>query len=209
LEKGMSRKKQPQASPEISPDDAGLWQEVTESVTPLGGRVKAALPKRRRPVIRQRQEEEIDARMVYGGAGGEGPNDGPGQTSITRRHQRRLSKGAAEPDSILDLHGMTRAEAYRGLITHLPRAFERGERLVLVITGKGGKHFSQSGDVPVSQRKRDDFGLEDGVLKSALPDWLRGNDLNPYVAAFSLSADRHGGEGAFYVRLRRHKGGRK
>jgi DNA-nicking Smr family endonuclease len=36
-----------------------------------------------------------------------------------------------------------------------------------------------------------------------LPMWLAEPALAPYVAGFDIAAQGHGGEGAFYVRLRR------
>ena len=56
----MSPKKDTEKGPELDMDDVELWEEVTLSVTPLGARPKAALPKRRRPQIRRRDENDFD-----------------------------------------------------------------------------------------------------------------------------------------------------
>ncbi len=85
----------------------------------------------------------------------------------------------------LDLHGMTRDEAYRYLEVQLCIYKSRGYNCVLIITGKGhGK-----GD-----------GL--GVLKRKVPLWLEGTKFNKIVRSHSPASQRDGGEGALYVYLR-------
>jgi DNA-nicking Smr family endonuclease len=65
-------------------------------------------------------------------------------------------------------------------------------RLVLVITGKG-KAKSQPGPIPARV----------GVLRHQVPQWLRLAPLRPLVLHVEPAHRRHGGEGAYYVKLRR------
>ena len=44
---------------------------------------------------------------------------------------------------------------------------------------------------------------ERGVLRTMLPVWLNEPSLAPMVSGWSVAARGHGGEGAWYVRLRR------
>jgi DNA-nicking Smr family endonuclease len=60
------------------------------------------------------------------------------------------------------------------------------EAYFLLITGKG----SSSGG--------------DGVLRRAVPGWLATPPFRVLVSSHDLAAQRHGGAGALYVRLRRH-----
>ncbi|HEY8579356.1 MAG TPA: Smr/MutS family protein, partial [Beijerinckiaceae bacterium] len=60
--------------------------------------------------------------------------------------------------------------------------------VVLVVTGKGAPHA--------------DGWEERGVLRRQLPHWLSALDMRSIVIGFEPAADRHGGVGAFYVRLR-------
>jgi DNA-nicking Smr family endonuclease len=92
-----------------------------------------------------------------------------------------LRRGRLEPDSRIDLHGLTQDGAYRALVGFLSRAQAGGEKLVLVITGKGG------------------------VLRKALPLWLGERDMRALVAGANEAHVKHGGAGAFYVLLRRPK----
>ena len=73
----------------------------------------------------------------------------------------------------------------------LARVERRHDRTILVITGKGLK-------------KTDDMQILDrGVLRAMLPIWLSEPALAPFIAGWDMAAQAHGGEGAFYVRLRR------
>jgi DNA-nicking Smr family endonuclease len=63
---------------------------------------------------------------------------------------------------------------------------------VLVITGKGLKKLERDAAVIV----------ERGVLRAMLPLWLSEADIAPLIAGWDSAAQGHGGEGAFYVRLR-------
>ena len=45
--------------------------------------------------------------------------------------------------------------------------------------------------------------IERGVLRTMLPVWLNSPEFTPLVAGWDQSARQHGGEGAWYVRLKR------
>jgi DNA-nicking Smr family endonuclease len=62
----------------------------------------------------------------------------------------------------------------------------RDARLVLVITGKGGRSAG-----------------ERGVLKRYVPQWLNLPEFRTLVIGFEEAHIAHGGEGALYVRVRR------
>jgi len=98
-------------------------------------------------------------------------------------------------DGTLDLHGMRQDEAYAALTRYLRARAARGDRTILVITGKGLKKVD--GD-PTNI-------VERGVLRTMLPIWLSSPELMPLVAGWDQSAQGHGGEGAWYVRLRRQE----
>lgn len=106
------------------------------------------------------------------------PPSGP----VPSATDRGVRRGKVEIDSRLDLHGMTQVQAYKVLSTSIFRAAKRGERCLLVITGKGPR-------------------LE-GVLRTQLPAWLSGAELRPMIATYAPAHARHGGAGAWYVFLR-------
>ena len=69
---------------------------------------------------------------------------------------------------------------------------------MLVITGKGSR--SRGAGAPLS------FGEGAmGVLREALPGWINRPALRPLVLAFCAARPKHGGDGAFYVLLKRRR----
>ena len=107
--------------------------------------------------------------------------------------RRKVGRGRIEIDSRIDLHGMTQNEARSALHHFIHTRFARGDRTVLVITGKGVK---TDNDYIAAMTER-------GVLRTMLPVWLNEPSLAPMVSGWSVAARGHGGEGAWYVRLRR------
>lgn len=104
----------------------------------------------------------------------------------------RLKRGKLKPEARIDLHGMTQAEAHPALIGFILRSQAEGKRLVLVITGKG-KLRDEAPPLPVRH----------GVLRHNVPQWLRMAPVGQHVLQVTPAHVRHGGEGAFYVYLRR------
>lgn len=106
----------------------------------------------------------------------------------------RLRRGLLEPDAKLDLHGMTEAAAYRALGKFLTGARQRGNRLILVVTGKGNPKKEESASWMASKH---------GVLKQMVPRWLKEPELAAMIASTKAAHVRHGGGGALYVYLRK------
>lgn len=109
---------------------------------------------------------------------------------------RAMTRGRIDPEARIDLHGMTQAEAHPALTGFILASQAMGRRLVLVITGKG-------------DRQRDQgqwFARHSGVLRHQVPHWLTLPPLRTAVMQVSAAHARHGGEGAYYVYLRRPKG---
>ena len=106
----------------------------------------------------------------------------------------RLKRGKLTPDSRIDLHGMTVDRAHSALVPFILSAQARGARLVLVITGKGQREDPYD---PMPRRR--------GVLKTQVPMWLKMPPLSGAVLQVAPAHRRHGGEGAYYVYLRRRR----
>ncbi|WP_342150480.1 Smr/MutS family protein [Methylorubrum sp. SB2] len=119
------------------------------------------------------------------------PPAAPAPPGLERKERRGLERGTLAIEARIDLHGLYQAEAHAALVGFLMRARAAGHARVLVVTGKGGEGFSDSG---FSER---------GVLRRSVPHWLRGPELRSLVLGFEEAARHHGGAGALYVRLRR------
>jgi len=103
--------------------------------------------------------------------------------TIEPRRKRRIVRGRDEIAGRLDLHGLDQEQARQALHNFLLRAHDDGARAVLVITGKGR--------------------MGDGVLRRRAPEWLADPALRSIVAGLSQADRHHGGEGAFYIALKR------
>ncbi len=115
----------------------------------------------------------------------------PPLVALDSRARRRLTRGLAEVDARLDLHGMRQERAFAALFAFLRNAQAHGARVVLVITGKG---------------KEGEEGR--GVLRHAVPAWMARPEFRELVVGFEEASRRHGGAGALYVRLRRRRSDR-
>jgi DNA-nicking Smr family endonuclease len=173
--------------------DFHLWADVAETVLPLRPRRRwrpapaLPLPPATPPAPKP---PRIIAMPPY-----QSPQT-PGKPPIGRiepKLRQKLGRGRIGIDGTLDLHGMRQHEAYGALARYLRARVARGDRTILVITGKGLKKLN--GDPTAI--------VERGVLRTMLPIWLNSPELGPLVAGWDQSAQGHGGEGAWYVRLRR------
>jgi DNA-nicking Smr family endonuclease len=98
-----------------------------------------------------------------------------------RRTLENLKRGRMRPEARLDLHGMTRDEAFEALSGFVARAQAIGIRVALVITGRSG------------------------VLRDEVPRWLTMTALRPRILGMAEAKPRDGGAGALYVLIRRPK----
>lgn len=191
----MARKKDP-----LSARDREIWQKVTESVQPLGKRGDAP-PLAPLPKIYV-QEETRSLPMEWHTRPSPQPDN-----SIDRRMQRQIATGRQEVDRSVDLHGMTQDRAFATLKRTIEGAIKRGDKTLLVVTGKGGRRFNQLDATPVAYRTRADFDQLGGVLRRMVPLWLEGPDLKPFIQSYGTASPDHGGDGALYVILRRRMPG--
>ena len=110
----------------------------------------------------------------------------PGQLDgLDRKRGERLRKGKLDIEGTLDLHGMTRDRAEAAVRRFIDASQQMGRRTVLIITGKGYHHDGS------------------GVLRSALPIWLNSSPLRGKIVAYDHAQPRHGGQGAYYVYIRK------
>ena len=113
---------------------------------------------------------------------------------MDRNQFTKMSRGKTAPEARLDLHGMTLAEAHPELIRFTLNAHAAGMRLVLVITGKG-KPRDEGGPIPTRT----------GALRHQVPRWLALPPLGSVVLQIADAHLKHGGSGAYYVYLSRHR----
>jgi len=129
-------------------------------------------------------------------------DDRPGEVGhlepgLDRRTAERLRRGERRPDARLDLHGMPAERAHARLDQFIARSAARGCRVVLVITGKGGRR-SHPEDAPFLRSG-------EGVLQQLVPGWLRAGPHGREIVGIYAAHRRHGGAGALYVYLKKRR----
>jgi DNA-nicking Smr family endonuclease len=165
------------------PEELRLWAQVAETVKPLPGRRVAkpaagevteagALP----PKLEGRQPKAAPARTLK-------PKAPAMPEPLEPNRARRVVREQDPIAARIDLHGLTLDRARPALEAFLFGAFDRGDRVVLVITGKGVQG--------------------EGMLRRLTPEWLSSPPLRPLIAAVQSAHRRHGGDGALYVALKR------
>ena len=185
----------------LDPEEAAAWHRVMATVKPLRvvavprppipaavGKAPAAI---RKPIV---------ARSTIPAAAVPPPRPTPkavartAQNTLDASWDRKLGRGAVIPDSSLDLHGHTLASAHALLDQGLDRAIRRGDRVLLLVTGKPPR--------PESERPH-----ARGAIRAAVADWLAGSRHADAIAAVRGAHPRHGGQGALYLVFRRPRSG--
>jgi len=97
----------------------------------------------------------------------------------------------------LDLHGTSLNKANPKVEKFIIESFNQGYRKVLIITGKGSR--SKVSENPYVSEKF-------GVLKNSIPEFIKENNiLNQKVIKILKADNKHGGEGAIYIFLKKNK----
>lgn len=175
----MTRRKR-----ETSEEEKTLFRETFRDVRPHLAPAAKKTATKKEPKEAAEKESKPSPRLHTAGLDG--------------RTSERLRRGQLEPQSRLDMHGMTEAAAHRALERFLFTAHAQGARLVLVVTGKGLKQpgDDEPFDLELHMRSR-------GVLRTMVPRWLKEAVLAPLVADVRAAHRRHGGSGALYIYLRK------
>lgn len=177
--------------PDLSAEDRRLWARVSGSVTPARVRKALRIATEAPAAVEVREARPLLARpskpLVT-------PRTPPSATvspvlahgapePLEPRRQRRLSRERDPIEATIDLHGFGRFEAEDQLRAFLNGAQARGYKAVLVVTGQGRRGG--------------------GVIRASIQEWLQSHALRGVVSGFASAHRRHGGDGAFYVTLRR------
>lgn len=166
----------------LTEEDIAVWAEVARSVKRRPGAAAPLEPPSAPPRAAATPTTQAPRPTPAPRAGP------PPLAPIERKLKRDLARGRGAIDARLDLHGLTQAEAHEALRAFLIGAQARGDKLAIVVTGKG---------------RASSWMDEPGVLRRLAPHWLQAPDLRAIVLGFEEAARHHGGAGALYVRLRR------
>jgi len=187
-------KQEPPVKKEATADDMDLFLLAMAGVEKLGFRPDKAVKEKADTPVKAvvRKIEESEQKLFLEAINGlkldvrfhdEMPDEPlqikPGSGS----RMKQLRRGTIRLDYELDLHGLTKDEALDALNSFIKGAYRRGQKAVLVITGRGN------------------HSPEEPVLKSAVDKWLK-VDGKEMVIEFFSAPRQMGGEGAIVVFLR-------
>lgn len=176
----------------LRPEEAELWQAVARTARAM--HPKAPNPHLPLPDPAPEPKHHAAPRLPHFHLGERALPKAPAPVTpplrMDARTHDRMLRGKLAPESRLDLHGMTLAEAHPELIRFILNAQGTGQRLVLVITGKG-RMIHEPVPRPI------------GALRHQVPHWLRLPPLAQAVQQVAEANLKHGGSGALYVYLRR------
>lgn len=170
--------------------DTALFRKAMRGVEPLmdSGRVAHEPPKPKpvpRPEIAEQAFLEATLSDNWPLEMAEGREWSYARPGFQRQGLRKLRSGHWQVQAELDLHGLTREAARRGLITFLEESVHHGYRCVRIIHGKGYRSKNRA-----------------PVLKTLIGGWLAQCET---ILAFCQARQEDGGSGALLVLLRKSR----
>ena len=176
------------------PTDFELWSEITRSVKPLRKR-KPSKPVTLAPAKPAARISAPHVHIPRPQAKAPPPN-----TGFDRRTTQKMTRGNVDIERRLDLHDTGVEMARVRLLDFLRDAHTEGARTVLVITGKGSSPFSRHTLHGAEHFHSPERG---GLLRRFVPEWLHEPEFRALSSGFQPAHPKHGGGGAFYVKIRR------
>ena len=107
-------------------------------------------------------------------------------------------KGSFHIDKKIDFHGKSLLESEERFNNVIIESYNGGQRCLLFVTGKGlfkSKSYEES-DKPK---------LYHGIIRASFIEWAKSKKFSKYILSFEQASIEHGGDGAFYVYLRKNK----
>ena len=175
----------------ISDEDKALFNETMKTVKPLRNTTQrepkppvAAKPVRRKPDPIEIPKSDYYLSNHYAEIVSPTTTLTYCSRDMPHKRLRELKNGNIRWEGRLDLHGLRPDAAREALCDFIDRQSRSGNRCLLIIHGKGGRHD------------------EEPILKNHVNHWLQ---QLPQVLAFHSAIPRDGGSGAVYVLLKRQR----
>lgn len=164
-------------------DDFALWQTISQEIKPLQTKKRSET----QPILVKEKLhtlKENKVRFVYEPPKGKQLTHlEVGRLEVDKHMAQKLKQGKLAIEATLDLHGHSLLQAHQLLQHFIYRCYEQQKRCVLIITGKGKDY--------------------QGALFGSVPAWLNEPDLRPMIVSFTYAVQKHGGQGALYVIIRK------
>ena len=180
----------------LSAEEAAAWERLAATVAPLHPlkpvQPQAAHPAK--PPSPPKQARKIPRAPKPRAVAPPPPpprNIAAPDRGLDSHWDRRLKAGALQPELTLDLHGHNLDAAYDRLMSGVAQARAMGVRTILLVTGKPR---------PVAAADRAE---RRGAIRAKVLDWLAASSHHAAIAAVRRAHQRHGGDGALYIILKR------
>ncbi len=112
--------------------------------------------------------------------------------------KKNIKKKSLNISKKIDFHGKTLLEAEDIFNRVILECYNSGQRCLLFVTGKG--LFKEKNNQSKNKPK-----LYHGVIRSAFIQWVKSNKFSKEILSFEQASIDHGGDGAFYIYLRKKK----
>ena len=112
--------------------------------------------------------------------------------------RKNIKKNILKIDKKIDFHGKSLLEAEEIFSSTIVECFNKNKRCLLFVTGKG---IFKKKDYDYSNKPK----LYHGVIRAAFFNWVKSKNYSKYILSFEQASIEHGGDGAFYVYLRKNK----
>lgn len=193
----------------LTAEEAAAWAKLAQSVTPLEGNTRPRLKETsaKSHVAGHADMIETAAHSVPIKRPRKAPVSAPkaslrpsvpaqpaSQSGLDSHWERRFKGGGVQPDVTLDLHDHSLDAAYHRLMSGLDQARAMDARVVLLITGRPR---------PVDPADR---ATRRGAIRAKVLDWIAASRHEGAIAAVRKAHQRHGGEGALYLVMKRKRG---
>ena len=112
--------------------------------------------------------------------------------------RKNIKKNILKIDKKIDFHGKSLLEAEEIFSSSIVECFNKNKRCLLFVTGKG---VFKKKDYDYSNKPK----LYYGVIRAAFFNWVKSKNYSKHILSFEQASIEHGGDGAFYVYLRKNK----
>ena len=112
--------------------------------------------------------------------------------------KKGIKKGSFHIDKKIDFHGKSLLDSEERFNNTIIESYKSGQRCLLFVTGKG---LFKSKKLEESDKPK----LYHGIIRSSFIEWARSKKFSKYILSFEQASIEHGGDGAFYVYLRKNK----
>ena len=112
--------------------------------------------------------------------------------------KKNIKKNILKIDKKTDFHGKGLFEAEEIFSSTILECFKQNKRCLLFVTGKG---LFKTKEYDYNNKPR----LYHGVIRAEFFNWVKSKKFSKQILSFEQASIEHGGDGAFYVYLRKNK----